>query len=548
MTDARTRPFRHRAAAWVRRRRRALRRAALAAFALWFFWYPADRRELYAAMPDGAVAAAYVRGVAAEDDALYAHPAFRAAFEAAGLDPDRARRRNSGVYWTLYWLTGEHGVAALVPAEKACGEDVDFYLAAASYVGWKARALEFLWRVKHVPFLGPLRTTAKGTRYMEFPRARELRERGIVLGLDIVDGVLVAVLATDPDRVRELADRVRNARRTPVAPVFAAAGSPAPWRERTPLRHRVWCAGIPDRGVPRARIELGSLRGPGLELDCDLFDAPNPWAGSPTFAERTPVGPGVADEAVAGCAVFAAGDVSPLLPWLREAVPDAAPGLGWAWIADEPFTGLAAVLRVPSAGIAFPVAGSFDADAWWAAAWPELAEAGRNLKLRSRAGADGARLVWAKKLAFFGGDAPDEACAFFAPLPETTGGPRRVVLGSSFGAWRAMRSAPAESFGGAVSEWIRSRAPLGAPDAALAARIDFDRVDEVLLRVSGIAGLAQRFGADLPVETADWLPWAEPAAATLRALGLSRLLLLPSPHVSCRFRAQGQSLSGESVP
>ena len=104
-----------------------------------------------------------------------------------------------------------------------------------------------------------------------------------------------------------------------------------------------------------------------------------------------------------------------------------------------------------------------------------------------------------------------------------------------------MRSAPAESFDGAVSEWIRSRAPLGAPDAALAARIDFDRVDEVLLRVSGIAGLAQRFGADLPVETADWLPWAEPAAATLRTLGRAQLRVLPSPSLSFRFRADGTS-------
>ena len=549
MTDARTRPFRHRAAAWVRRHRTALRRGSLAALALWFFWYPADRRELYVAMPDGAVAAAYVRGVAAEDDALYAHPLFEAAFEAFGLgDPERARRHNSGVYWTLYWLTGEHGVAALVPAEKACGDDVDFYLAAASYVGWKARALEFLWRVQYVPFLGPLKTTAKGTRYMEFPHARELCERGIVLGLDIVDGVLVAVLASDPDRVAELADRVRNAKKTPVAPVFAAAGSSAPWREAAPLRHRVWCAGLPALGVPRARFELGSLRGPGLALDGDLFDVPNPWAGSPTFADQSPIGPDVADETAEGCAAFAAGDVSPLLPWLREAVPDAAPGLGWAWIADEPYTGLAAVLRVPSAGIAFPVAESFDADAWWTAAWPGLAEAGRNLKLRTRAGADGARLVWAKKLAFFGGDAPDEACAFFAPLPETPGKPRRVVLGSSFGAWRAMRGVLAESFEGVVSKWIRSRAPLGAPDAALAARIDFDRVDEVLLRASGIAGLAQRFGADLPVEAADWLPFAQPAAATLRALGRAQLRVLPSPSLSFRFRADGLPSSKTPTP
>ena len=536
-------------AGWGRRHRKGLRRGALAALALWFFWYPADRRELYVAMPDGAVAAAYVRGVASEEAALYSHPVFDAACEALGLDADRARRHNEGVYWTLYWLAGEHGVAALVPAEKACGDDVDFYLAAASYVGWKARALEFLWRIKQVPFLGPLKTTAKGTRYMEFPHADELYDRGIVLGLDIVDGVLVAVLATDPDRVAELAERVRDAKKTPLAPVFAAAGSSEPWREKPPLRHRVWSAGVPEFGVPRARFEVGSLRGPGAELHGELFDVPNPWAGAAAFSDRQPIGPGVADETVEGTAVFAAGDVSPLLPWLGDAVPDARPGLGWAWLADEPYTGLAAVLPVPSAGVAFPVEDSFDAEDWWAAAWPRVAEAGADLKPRQRAGADGARLVWSKQLALFGGEAPDAACAFFAPLPDRPGKPRRVALGSSYGAWRAMREAGGATFESQVASWIRGRAPdPGAPDAALAARIDFDRVDEILLRASGVANLARRFGADLPVEAADWLPFAGPAAATLRVLGTARLHLLPTPHVSFRFRAEGLPPSNDSMP
>ena len=521
-------------AGWGRRHRKALRRGAAAAVALWFFWYPADRRDLYVAMPEGSVAAAYIRGVASEDRAIFSHPLYAAAAEAFGLsDPERARRHNSGVYWTLYWLTGEHGVAALVPAEGACG-DIDYYLAAASYVGWKARALEFLWRIKQVPFLGPLKTTEKGTRYMEFPHADELYDRGIVLGLDIVDGVIVAVLAQDPDLVLELSERLKRAKTTPVAPVFAAAGSPAPWLEEAPLRHRVWSAGVPEFDVPRGRLELGSLRGPGVEARGEIFEVPNPWAGATPLGEQPRIGPDVADETAAGCAVFAAGDVSPLLPALLKAVPDAAPGLGWAWLADEPYTGLAAVLRVPSAGAAFPVAEGFDADAWWAATWPALKEAGGSFKLRDRAGADGARLVWSKQLALFGGDAPAEACAFFAPLPGKPGAPRRVAIGSSYGAWRAMRATGEASFGAQVAEWARD-----TPDAALAARIDFDRVDEILLRGTAVANLAQRFGAELPDEALDALPWAEPAARTLRALGLAQLHLLPAPHIAFRFRADG---------
>ncbi|MBQ3810834.1 MAG: hypothetical protein II839_08475, partial [Kiritimatiellae bacterium] len=127
-------------------------------------------------------------------------------------------------------------------------------------------------------------------------------------------------------------------------------------------------------------------------------------------------------------------------------------------------------------------------------------------------------------------------------------GPRRVALGSSYGAWRAMRKAREESFEGAVAQWIRGRPPVGAPDAALAARVDFDRVDEILLRASGVANLVRRFGADLPVEAADLLPWAGPAAATLRALGKAQLHLLPTPHVSFRFRAEGLPPTNETTP
>ena len=60
--------------------------------------------------------------------------------------------------------------------------------------------------------------------------------------------------------------------------------------------------------------------------------------------------------------------------------------------------------------------------------------------------------------------------------------------------------------------------------------------------------LARRFGADLPVEAADWLPFAGPAAATLRVLGTARLHLLPTPHVSFRFRAEGLPPSNDSMP
>ena len=150
--------------AWARRHRKALRRGAIAAVALWFFWYPMDRAELFYALPERTAAAAYVRNLAMEDRALLRNPSFQYALRALGGDPEDAIDDNAGVFWTLYWLTGENSVVGVVPEEGECG-GLGGYLAGASYVGWKARALELLWRIKWVPGLGPLRTTAKGTRW-----------------------------------------------------------------------------------------------------------------------------------------------------------------------------------------------------------------------------------------------------------------------------------------------------------------------------------------------------------------------------------------------
>ena len=273
--------------AWARRHRKVLQRVALAAVALWFFWYPANRAELFYALPERTAAAAYVRNLATEDRALLRNPSFQYALRALGGDPEDAIDDNAGVFWTLFWLTGENSVVGVVPEEGECA-GLGGYLAGASYVGWKARALELLWRIRWVPGLGPLRTTEKGTRYMEFPHARELRERDIVLGLDIVDGVLVAVLAQDPDRVAELAARIAAGEPKTWLDwprCFTEAGdtSPhttipiAPWREIR-KRHRFWVS--PDALGPYAfdggpfTVDLASLKRPGLEADvrCGGFD------------------------------------------------------------------------------------------------------------------------------------------------------------------------------------------------------------------------------------------------------------------------------------
>lgn len=531
--------------AWARRHRRALWRAGAAAAALWFFWYPADRAELFYALPERTAAAAYVRGLAAEDRALLRNPSFQYAVRALGGDPEETIDDNAGLYWTLYWLTGENSVVGLVPEEGECA-GLGGYLAGASYVGWKARALELLWRLKWVPGLGPLRTTAKGTRYMEFPHARELRENGIVLGLDIVDGVLVAVLAQDPDRVAELAARIAGKTDSwqHLAGCFETGGphppdrEPEPWREIR-KRHRIWVD--PPALGPYAfdcnpfAVDLASLRRPGLELDATIGGGgPNLGSGLPTLGAAPPL---------AGAAARAPADAAFLLaaaPWANGWIPDgwglppSGEGTAVAWAADRPNATHLAILEVPSLALSLPADPAAPLAQWWPP-WFQSIRQEVDLRLRDEAPDPATRLVRAKKLELLG-RTPEADCAFVAEDADAG----RLDLGLGRGAWNALTGGAGEGSGETVGDAVA--AWRGAHPAALfALRADLPRLAVQARTAQALFGFADKFGLALEPEAKRGL---ETASLVLHAAaGLGRLeAILEAPEeggLALRLRADG---------
>ena len=491
--------------AWARRHRKALRRGGIAAVALWFFWYPANRAELFYALPERTAAAAYVRNLAAEDRALLRNPSFQCILRAFGGDPEETIEDNAGVFWTLYWLTGENSVVGVVPEEGECG-GLGGYLAGASYVGWKARALELLWRIKWVPGLGPLRTTAKGTRYMEFPHARELRDNGIVLGLDIVDGVLVAVLAQDPDRVAELADRVAGKTDSwqHLAGCFEAGDphpadrEPEPWREIR-KRHRIWVKPY-DLG-PFAfdcnpfTVDLASLKHPGLELDATIGGGAGTSDRIPSLGAAAPLA-GAAARAPADATFFLA--AAPVAKgWIPEdwGLPPFGEGTTVAWAADRPHATHLAILEVPSLALSLPADPAAPLTQWWPT-WFEALKADVDLRLRDSAPDPATRLVRAKKFELLG-KTPEADCAFVSE--DAAAG--RLDLGLGRGAWNALTAGGAgegsETVGDVVAVWRNDH-----PAAFFALRADMPRLAAQVRTANALAGFAARFGLRLEPEAA----------------------------------------------
>jgi len=547
-------------AGWARRHRRALRRTIVAAVALWFFWYPMDRAELFYALPERTAAAAYVRNLAMEDRALLRNPSFQYALRALGGDPEDAIDDNAGVFWTLFWLTGENSVVGVVPEEGECA-GLGGYLAGASYVGWKARALELLWRIRWVPGLGPLRTTAKGTRYMEFPHARELRDNGIVLGLDIVDGVLVAVLAQDPDRVEELAARIAAGEPKTWLDwprCFTEAGdtSPhttipiAPWREIR-KRHRFWVS--PDALGPYAfdggpfTVDLASLKRPGLEADvrCGGFDRHRYVEeengiirGEPVWSTLGEVPPlaGAASSPPANAAFLLA--AAPVAKgWIPDdcGLPPFGEGTAVAWAADRPNATHLAILEVPSLALSLPADPAAPLAQWWPP-WFEALKADVDLRLRDSAPDPATRLVRAKKFELLG-QTPEADCAFASE--DAAAG--RLDLGLGRGAWNALTAAGAgegsgETVGQVVSAWRGAH-----PAALLALRADMPRLAAQVRTMNAVVGLAEKFG--LRFEPADRRALGTAVLAFHAAAGLGRVEAIveepPEGGLALRLRADG---------
>lgn len=531
--------------AWARRRRKALRRCAIAAVALWFFWYPMDRAELFYALPERTAAAAYVRDLAMEDRALLRNPSFQYALRALGGDPEDAIDDNAGVFWTLFWLTGENSVVGVVPEEGECA-GLGGYLAGASYVGWKARALELLWRIRWVPGLGPLRTTAKGTRYMEFPHARELRDNGIVLGLDIVDGVLVAVLAQDPDRVAELAARVAGKTDSwqRLAGCFKAGGplpadrEPEPWREIR-KRHRIWVQPY-DLG-PYAfdcnpfTLDLASFRRPGIELDAMVGSGIRSSLPDPSLGAAAPLAGAVARAPADAAFLLVAAPVAKGWIPADSGLPPFGEGTAVAWAADRPNATHLAILEVPSLALSLPADPAAPLAQWWPP-WFEALKADVDLRLRDSAPDPATRLVRAKKFELLG-QTPEADCAFVAE--DAAAG--RLDLGLGRGAWNALTAAGSgegsgETVGQVVAAWRGAH-----PAALLALRADMPRLAAQVRTANALAGFAAKFGLRLDPEVSGALDLAVLAFHAAAGLGRVEAIVEEPPEggLALRLRADG---------
>lgn len=508
------------------RRRASTRRLAWwlggAALAFWFFVHPASDEKLLLALPRGSVAAAFVHGIAMQEKALLRHPAVEEAIQAFGEDPADIREENEGVFWTLFWLTGRRSALSIVPKEGECG-GLGCYLAGASAVGWKTRILELLWRVKYVPFLGPLRTTPNGTRYMEFEGHGYLPQNGIVLGLDIVDGVLVAVLANDPSLVEEVAARVRTGRPEDAAPCLRVGDGPG-WA-KTPMRHRVWLdpASAFDFGAlglaapPPFTVDLGSLSGPGLSFRAAFEDPSAPSPPSPPLAESAAALKGALDVSADGTFFFAAGTLppSPALPLLGEASPPCPGGPAAVWASGAPYAGRVSIVEAPSVGavVPFPPAEGAE-DRPLEALKASLSAATQSVKPRWRTAQDGTALLHFKNLKTnLFGETPDDDCLW---MRRATGG-ALLACGTHFGsagAQRADAASGAKTLSARLDEALRE-----APRAHSVFVVDFAALADTARQASALVALGRRFGLQMTSSEARATGAALAVLSSLRGLG-----------------------------
>ena len=463
---------------------------AAVAFSVWFFRHPADDEKLLDALPPSSSLVAFVRGIASQEKALLANPVVDEALRAFGEDPDHVREENSGTYWTLFWLTGPRSALSLVEKPGECG-GIGWYLAGASAAGWKTKFLELLWRVKYVPFLGKLKTTERGTRYMEFKGHGYLPENGIVLGLDIVDGVLVATLAEDPSLVEELAARVRTGTRENRAPVLGA-GNVRGWSGRG-IRHRLWIdpAAVGLDSAPFT-LDLGSLAGPGLLARAAFDDAePSGSVPAPNLSDCSAAlkeGLAVASE---GTFLFVAGSLpsSPALPFFGGVFPPRPGGPAAIWASGAPYAGCISILEAPAVSGMVPIGSeNGGADAPFDSTKAAVAAATTGLRPRWRVAGDGTALLHFKSLKTnLFGETPDADCCW---MRRSRSG-AFLEFGTHFGSATAQREAAASgsTLAGTLDELLSAD-----PLAESVAFVDCAKLSETASQAGALVELARRFG------------------------------------------------------
>ena len=247
--------------------------------ALVLSWRPCNNALLFHVLPEDALAMSFHHDLASEWHALVRHPMLMEALDAAGVEEAADLVDETGFYQTLYWLTGPKSTLALsldphmarpLPEKASSFETMmnDIGLAAdsirvsgASYVGWKRRPMELLWRIRYVPGLGPLNVTESGTRYLVFRHSKTMQRMGLVLSLDMVDGHLLAVLSSDPDAVTSLVARAQSVPDTRVElPKATHTFTLKP--KLLELASDLLALNLADSSTP-VHLDLGSFKDPG---------------------------------------------------------------------------------------------------------------------------------------------------------------------------------------------------------------------------------------------------------------------------------------------
>lgn len=464
---------------------------------LWFFWHPKRMDALFMTIPADATVASFHDRLDAEWRGLTRHPQLVAVLEGLGVEDAGSLKDNRGVYQTLYWLTGRHTVLGYVPGPWSyTGGGLETgSLAGASYVGWKAKIMELLWRVKWVPGLGRLQTTPSGTRYLAF-KVDEAFGGVLFLGLDIADGVLMATLSRNPEDVRLLADRLH--RFGPRDAPAEAFGGTRPWLTPLDAVNRFWIRDPHLIGsLAGVRVDVGSLRQPTLDLDVRLegvrADDIHPLRTLDRFS--APAIPGADLPADAGFLHLAA-DVR-LLDWAvgrmgrdaRAFWPGSADGLCVIRLTGKPYEGRLVRLACPAVMLSMPWPAGV-AFGEWAATVNFLLQREGALALRATYRTDDAAsafFVFPSELERFG--RADVRDMFFA---EHRAGVFHA--GTHYGSYLSQRafSADTERDGAVVADVV-SDWQNRFPEAVAVVRLDVPRAAREFRHLGAIVRLALPF-------------------------------------------------------
>ena len=484
-----------------RRRRRRIALVAAALFALLFSWRPCHPELLFQAIPDDVFLASHHRGVSSEWHALARHPMVISALRAAGVEDAEELAEEDGFQQTLFWLTGPRTVLgfslddggsplsllAVEDGEEALGR---LRLTGASYVGWKRRPMEFLWRIRYVPGLGPLHVTENGTRYLVFRHSKTMKRLGLVLSLDMYEGNLVAALSTDPNAVNALTARLRAG--APLASIFPEA----PWQCPDPdAKHDLFlrvpslaeiteavanplAPGAAAEKVRTTRLQIGSFRDrSSLAFAAQLpFDAPAP-AGPPPD-----LGPLPQDAEFARVAVC--GELLRLVPGLADPAGP-TPGGAVACLYGEPFPSTLCGFQIPGL-LAVASAAGLRTEAWLTELLESVSDKPGHRPVLLEA-SDGVRRVNLKPL--FGKHSPIRPHTEESPFLIAPAAPGGVcVAGTCLASYTALRAA-------GIPPAPPSRAD--GPGVLATGELDLPRVASSLGSINALLRLAAGFVSDL---------------------------------------------------